>query len=489
MQRILMFLNYGTGWIPLNDHANDIAALANFTLNWGVDSIGDDSTPAVLNFTLVDRTAKLAGNPTVLAGARVIVQIGRIPIYTDINSNAGTYAQSSRTLATLYKDTVTPLPNQATSDAITIFNGLCSTGGSVEPFGDDAYKITLQASSTMVLWKRLSAQGPTNSAQAYNGKHWTDISGSARFNELSKRAHAAGAPELEADGISFPGSVAPYSLDSYPEYLTLLQKLTNHLPELYMWCEKPKRDTSVLAPFALAENIGLAMNTNGELLTLSQGEYSKVLDAARIAIDSHKLNIPEPITQITVKAQAQSRNSSNELDFTETDVSYTAPSLPTNLQTVQKTLSRDSDAIASSSDGTFATWQPSAADRAKAERNIVNLNTRVHPNKLIFLSSKLDPVEYPELYASCPSPARITTATRWKDLEAVDAPFKIIGGTLSYTHNNGNPRIRHEVNITTVAIDAASMPYSQLHGLTATYKTLHTMRIRTLQKISRIKEE
>ena len=489
MQRILMFLNYGTGWIPLNDHANDIAALANFTLNWGVDSIGDDSTPAVLNFTLVDRTAKLAGNPTVLAGARVIVQIGRIPTYEDLDPRIGTYAHCLRTIGTLYRDTVTPLPNQATSDAITIFNGLCSTGGSVEPFGDDAYKITLQASSTMVLWKRLSAQGPTNSAQAYHDKHWADMSGNARFNELSKRAHAAGAPELEANGVPLPGGVAPYSLDSYPEYLTLLQKLTNHLPELYMWCEKPRRDTSVLTPYPLAENISLAMNKDGELFTLSQGEYSSVLDASRIAIDSHKLSIPEPITQITVKAQAQSRNSSNELDFSETDVSYTAPSLVKNLQTVQKTLSRDSDAIASSSDGTFETWQPSAEDRAKAERNIVNLNTRVHPDQLIFLSSKLDPVEYPELYVSCPSSARITTATRWKDLEAVDAPFKIIGGTLSYSHNNGNPRIRHEVNITTVAIDVGDMVYGQLSQLQATYHDLTNMYIRIFQTISRIKEK
>ena len=59
MQQCFMFIDAGSGWTPVNDSAKDIAALDSFTIDWGSDTIDEQPEPAVMSFTLRDRTGRL----------------------------------------------------------------------------------------------------------------------------------------------------------------------------------------------------------------------------------------------------------------------------------------------------------------------------------------------------------------------------------------------------------------------------------------------
>lgn len=74
-----MFLDWGDGWKSVNDHAEDVAALAGFSIQWGTDDLAEQPEPSVMSFTLRDRTGWLTGRALTLAGARVLVQISEQP--------------------------------------------------------------------------------------------------------------------------------------------------------------------------------------------------------------------------------------------------------------------------------------------------------------------------------------------------------------------------------------------------------------------------
>ena len=79
MQQCFMFIDTGNGWTPVNDSAKDIAALDSFTIDWGSDSIDEQPEPAVMTFTLRDKTGRLAGQALTLAGMKVIMQFSDQP--------------------------------------------------------------------------------------------------------------------------------------------------------------------------------------------------------------------------------------------------------------------------------------------------------------------------------------------------------------------------------------------------------------------------
>ena len=89
MQQCFMFIDTGNGWTPVNDSAKDIAALDSFTIDWGSDSIDEQPEPAVMSFTLRDRTGRLAGQALTLAGMKVIVQFSDQPRWQDLQPSMG----------------------------------------------------------------------------------------------------------------------------------------------------------------------------------------------------------------------------------------------------------------------------------------------------------------------------------------------------------------------------------------------------------------
>ena len=74
-QQCFMFLDWGDGWVAVNDHDNDVAALDGFSIQWGTDGIDQQPDPSVMTFRLRDSTGWLTGRALTLAGARVLVQI------------------------------------------------------------------------------------------------------------------------------------------------------------------------------------------------------------------------------------------------------------------------------------------------------------------------------------------------------------------------------------------------------------------------------
>ena len=60
-QQCFMFLDWGDGWVAVNDHDNDVAALDGFSIQWGTDGIDQQPEPSVMTFRLRDSTGWLTG--------------------------------------------------------------------------------------------------------------------------------------------------------------------------------------------------------------------------------------------------------------------------------------------------------------------------------------------------------------------------------------------------------------------------------------------
>lgn len=79
MQKPFMFIDWGDGWKSLNDPLQDIAVLAQFSVQWGVETADEQPDPSVMSFTLRDLKGWLTGRALTLAGARILVQISEQP--------------------------------------------------------------------------------------------------------------------------------------------------------------------------------------------------------------------------------------------------------------------------------------------------------------------------------------------------------------------------------------------------------------------------
>ena len=93
MQQCFMFIDTGngTGWTPVNDSAKDVAALDSFTIDWGSDGIDEQPDPAVMSFTIRDRTGRLAGQALTLASMKVVVQFSNQPRWMDLTPAMGSW--------------------------------------------------------------------------------------------------------------------------------------------------------------------------------------------------------------------------------------------------------------------------------------------------------------------------------------------------------------------------------------------------------------
>lgn len=199
MQQCFMFIDTGSGWTPVNDSAKDIAALDSFTIDWGSDSIDEQPEPAVMSFTLRDRTGRLAGQALTLAGMKVIVQFSDQPRWQDLQPSMGGWEDLRIPIGSLHRAYSPDSPESTDSPAETMFAGTVSTGGSIEPATGGGWLLKLSATSRMSVWKRLQSQGPTDTAAKWDGAHWIGTP-SARLKEMNRRASEQGAPEAQLDG-------------------------------------------------------------------------------------------------------------------------------------------------------------------------------------------------------------------------------------------------------------------------------------------------
>ncbi len=452
MQQPFIFLDQGDGWESLWNHLDDVTSLADFTIRWGIDQLGDQPDPSVMTITLRDRTGRLAGNVRKLAGARIIAQISRQPTYRDMEFLRKPYASVDAKMSEFHQLFKPTSPESATSTAITIFDGIFTSGGTIERVGDE-WNLKLTASSRMVLWKRLQKQGPTSSAANLEGFHWVGTP-SQRLGEITKRAADAGAPALDVSGFTLPGMVAPISTDDFPSILDLLHRLFATDEQMPMWNETPSGAASVIKGFPTARPVSVNMASDGSITVTDRGVDREALPASKVVIDDSKLTIPDPVTQIVVNTKRVKRDNDGKLSVDEAEIDFTSSALPQNLKAVQKSLTIDSDVVSVDESGGILAgraWSPSDNERAVRSREIDQINGLIQPESLTFDSRWLDPAVFPELFISAPSGAQIILGGIFQNLATSEnvplavGAFTTIGGTISFHWEGKTPVIEHQV--------------------------------------------
>lgn len=454
MQQCFMFIATGDGWTPVNDAAKDIAALDSFTIQWGSDSIDEQPDPAVMTFTLRDKTGRLAGQALTLAGMKVLVQFSNQPRWMDLRPSMGTWEDLRIPIDSLHRAYSPDSPDSPDSPAETIFAGTVSTGGTVSPTATGSWLLELTATSRMAVWKRLQSQGPTDSNAKWNGAHWIGTP-SARLAELNRRAKAQGAPEAQLDGLALPASVAPSTSSEHPSQLDLLHRLTAG-PRLPQWHETCTGAKSALHPLFLADPIAVHLTTDGRLAILTDGETRQALSASDIEAATD-LSITEPITQIVINAK-RVKADNGKLSFDDVEITMGHHDrLPAQLTATQKSLTLDSDMLAvDESGGVWNSGKTSTvtdADRASVAQWLESHDMRMVPKTVTFNSTRIDPARLPWLYKASPSgpflivKAKASMLTGSDGRPAFTGPITSIGGTLKYRWRDGTPTLTQEATL------------------------------------------
>lgn len=86
MRQPFLFIDRGHGWENLTGHESGVCALTDFTVDWGTDDPTTQPEVNVLKFRLLDRTGTVAGNSSSLAGAKIWIQLTRMPLWADLNA-------------------------------------------------------------------------------------------------------------------------------------------------------------------------------------------------------------------------------------------------------------------------------------------------------------------------------------------------------------------------------------------------------------------
>lgn len=454
MQQCFMFIDTGSGWTPVNDSAKDVAALDSFTVDWGSDGIDEQPEPAVMSFTLRDRTGRLAGQALTLAGMKVVVQFSNQPRWMDLTPAMGSWQDLHIPIDWLHKAYSPDSPDSPDSPSETMFAGTVSTGGSVEPTSGGGWLLKLSATSSMAVWKRLQSQGPTDTAAKWDGAHWIGTP-SARLAEMNRRASAQGAPEAQLDGLALPSSVAPYTSSDHPSQLDLLHRLTVG-PRLPQWHEVYDGATSSLRPLFLADPIAVHLSSDGRLSVLAGGETRYALLASDIEA-STDLSITEPLTQVVINAK-RVKSDNGKLSFDDVEITMGDQNrLPSQLTATQKSLTLDSDMLAIDDSGgvwnSGATSNVSDTDRANVAQWLESHDLRMVPETVTFNNTRIDPARRPWLYKASPSGPFVIVKAKASALIGSDGrpsftgPITTIGGTLSYRWRNGKPTLTQEATL------------------------------------------
>lgn len=455
MQQCFMFIDTGSGWTPVNDSAKDIAALDSFTIDWGSNGIEEQPEPAVMSFTLRDRTGRLAGQALTLAGMKVVVQFSDQPRWQDLQPSMGDWEDLRIPIDSLHRAYSPDSPDSPDSPASTMFIGTVSTGGNIEPASDGGWLLKLSATSRMAVWKRLQSQGPTDTAAKWNSAHWIGTP-SARLKEMNRRASAQGAPEAQLDGFALPSSVAPYTPSDHPSQLDLLHRLTAG-PRLPQWHEVYDGAASTLRPLFLADPIAVHLSTDGRLNVLTDGETRHALSAADIEASTN-LSITEPLTQVVINAK-RVKSDNGKLSFDDVQITMGDQNrLPPQLTATQKSLTIDSDMLAVDASGgvwnSGGTSNVSDTDRANIAQWLESHDLRMVPETVTFNSTRIDPARLPWLYKASPSgpfiivKAKASALTGSDGRPAFTGPITTIGGTLSYRWRAGRPTLTQEATLT-----------------------------------------
>ena len=491
----LMYLDRGNGWECLTPHEADQAAIESLSIDWGVDSIGDQPDAPVLRFTIRDRTGDLAGDVLYLAGAKVWLQKTDAVPWNRFDI-AGQWQQvdssvSWAELADLKPPVIPPTPD---SGLESVFCGRITVGGEVtqrKSKGD--WLVSLYASGMSVLTHRQATQGPEQSGMLA-GYHWPS-SPSARLDVLQGRLTSLGVPFDDASLAwlrrHLPPALAPYGDDSHPDLITLVRNLASSSPDwplVYEACEQGRSVPGVMTVGLPGSPAYVAMLPDGSIATSWQGHVTGSIRAELVMVDDTTLALPDPVTQVTLKGRKVTWDDDKQaFGFEDSELAFSDRGLvPDNLTESQKSVSVESDAVIRDDTGghwTAGTYAPSDTDRLLRAAVILANSTRLHPQSLRVESRKVDDVEYPSQFHPWAGLPLTFIHNRYTPLVARDGTPATagaglpVGGTLTYRHRAGEAVWSNELDLHPLPRDPTlpALRWIDLWPLTCKWERLPAM--------------
>lgn len=369
-----------------------------------------------------------------------------------------------------------------------VFYGIITSGLRVRRDPGGAWRITLSASSTMILWKRLRGKGPVSTSSQYDNVlrdnfHWLGTS-SDLLTEMNKRARAIDGPECVPPGgmTNFnPQGAAPYPNSEFPSQLTVLHEY-GETGKVTLWYEDATYISSrptLTAIELTSDQYAVSIDTECRTIVSKGGDNraSQRLATPASQVESDATyQLYEPYTTLTFQLLSTSLDTSGKPSFNDAQLSFSVDDVPDDLKTVQKSIIIPTRHF---KDPVYTFWSSFTSmfdsTRERLCRQLLrNLCLRFTPVNATFDSDKLDT---DQLRYYMPQPIRYIAFSGQPTDLPFDAigPYAAIGGTLTIDWKHGSPHARNEVTLWPLPCDSckrgtwrwADLPA----GWTATYAT------------------
>ncbi len=462
MRQPMLFLDTGSGWENLTGHEGSQVALDGFTIEWGTDDATKQPDCNVLKFQLLDRTGRLAGNSTRLAGAKVLIQLTRMPLWQDLNAVRRWIDEpETTTWAGFHLEHSPDSTSPMDATALSIFEGNIATGCSIEQREDDGWLLTLNANSRTVRMGRTTQQGPTTpDYPAGAGKHW-NIFTANRVDEIQKRLASLDAPQLSSAAVSWLKStaisLAPYDLDSFPDLSTILYRIASWSSELPLYYERHSHSGTTLDIIHAGARASITLHSDGTLTVGDGWRDEKVITGSQIILDTSTLKLADPVSQVSIKGRKLDWDkSNNQFQIGDAELDITAGGkLPGNLTETIRSVSFDTDAIIVNNAADH--WQPSMLAPSQAQRDqwadwLATTTMRLRPEKLTVSTEYIDIDEFEQTFQ--PSATLFAfVSNRYTRLESDDGTpatsgaWLGIGGTFTFKWRHGKPVMSNEFEL------------------------------------------
>lgn len=459
MRQPFLFIDRGHGWENLTGHESGVCALTDFTVDWGTDEPTTQPEVNVLKFRLLDRTGTVAGNSSSLAGAKVWIQLTRMPLWADLNAeekwqdNDTTWRDFH--LCHVPDPTLPPDPT-----ALTIFKGTMSTGGTIEQLSDGRYMLNLYANSTLVRASRTTHQGPVSSDPALAGYHWAVPAGQ-RIDEIQRRLESLGCPPLSDATVHWLKGrnldLAPYDTSSFPDLTTVLYGIAAADPELPLYYETHEHGSETIEAVHAGAKAFITLHANGTLTVTCAGHTEQVVSGGDITVDSHTLTLPDPVSQVIIKGKkVEWQDSEQHLTFSDDEIHLSDRGrLPTNLKETIASVSAETDAIITdASEGHYKgkVWQPTEGQREQWADWLQAASLRLRPVKITASSRFIDIDDFEQQLQPSASlwafvSNRYTKLLSDDGSPATSGAWLATGGTLTFTWQGNEPTLSNEISI------------------------------------------
>lgn len=442
----LWIRNDSGGWRDLTPHA-DVCALSGISITWGTTDATKQPDPSVMSFTLIDHTGDTVRDAANLAGRRV----------------------------------------KLTYDNAAAFWGIITSGLRVRRDHDGAWRITLTASSTMILWKRLRDKGPVSTSTTYakelrDNYHWLDTSANI-LSAMNQRAKAVDGPTVIAPHGAFDFNkqgAAPYENSELPSQLTVLHAFgeDGHLPIWYEDAKYVSSSATLRAIELTASNKRIAIDTECRKIVwdgVTRSSQELALKASTVQSDGAVYELHEPYTKITFQLLDTTINDGKP-SFSDAETSIGVQDVPDALKTVQKSIIVKTRHFKTP---VYTHWAPFTLDTAStaACRLLLrNLCLRFTPTRVIFDTEDIDVAGSNKRRVFVPQPIPYLAFDRQPEHMPFDAtgPYAAIGGTLTISWKDNRPRARNEVTLWPLPCDSTNREawtWQQVPaGWTATYE-------------------